>query len=1698
MIYNYIVDKIYNYIRRKEKTVSEKYYLSLDYEYQVDQLYDAFKNKSFSQTIKLKSKKIVDHYQTVMVNTPKNKLIIAAALENKISKDFLLTLRNIIGKRIYYDFSILFIYCGDLDSLQRGAISLMDSDMPFNVQNIKVNLENEINNKVRKNIDKEIINYHLEKIIDDYNVSDSSLFDFENVLTIIQKGEIHDHEYKSFRLFPYRNFDEFSKEIKKDLRDNEKLFNDVLRAHNNRDTDYIKENFVGNVKQKLLKDSTWSLVSYNDLRKSFDAAQEKSKIKYIDLTNDTYQRKTNENVMMWDYPMKETTVGRRTRNIIIFNAKSVPNISFNLKFNNNLNKDFLKKGFEIVEVVGKQLKVLIKKSDDMYQKIEYVHNNKNSSRFIIKIIILPLLYEEIPFLNFEAQLCCVNENGYKIPMIETRDLESILIGNVTNPIKKSKIVNPDNNYFDLDINDYRHEITFSYNQLEDYVEMSFNVNYKKFNVKVIFENDKYKKSFDTADVFSQKLQHGESFVLKRNNVLTRGMNEYDITSKDLRYMLDVEKKIIDVKAQFVKIVDGKRDSISLRVDKDLLEMYNQICAYFNEQDLIPLLANWEGDFLILIDKYIKKFFQIIESLQEGDLIEDDYKDLLYLGAVEEGSKIWFTSLNILNLLYQYELVMNYRGNIFKSRLVDLINPNSLLPYFYYNKKLYKRVNSIEKAGWIEYDSNASVKSITSKYLRKAIKEKINQYVTHFHHYFEVRLISFLNINIVEMNNLNQVALGIIDYIIEKIKNDKINKTPILKINVYSKSIIKKNFFDLLNVIGDIEELEEKLNYQFKVNNYDKNDVINMIRNHIQLYYINGETSLDFCNICFTEMKSELEMVDSQHNQIDTGVFLNGLVSDVSITRIKGHYQSGFATRSLDTNSVVIKNIIALNEYARNSKGDFKSSYKRNESIVLDIYDKNNYLDIFESSDWVTFISPDVDLEFFSQLSDSSYILHYNDQYTNYVSYDAITMTKNINQYGCILNYFLNENSNKVSDEKIETIIDSFSAINGEWLLKIFNSDKKIIREKIGIISAVKHLLVYLDNPNFLWIPVSLEEILRVTGAVGLSGNNGIFSVKELDINGSKSDDILLIGICKQDERSVLYFVPVEVKIGQNSNSYIAKAKEQIKNTSEMFQEYLHKKNTETTLQRKVLTHFFVQLGISAYKKMKTFGFLSDKNELFNDCLKDLVNGEYCLKNLDTFGNGIIFSFKDECTTPSFNRTEDEFIIEMNSDIAYTDLGKSMDDVTARYTDLKINEMYTKEVECDKKTGESKNCISISDKFTGDDLKEPKLIAETNSNYSVNIKIINSMDNRFLLGVDNKFGENKYWEFFHKNLQNRHLLLTGSSGSGKTYALQTLLYEASKSNIPAVIFDYTNGFNRDQLVTEFKEMVDNKLEYHLIIRDKLGINPFERFPMIIAGELIEEQAFQVAQRIAATFKSVYGFKEQQFSAIYEAIRNGINEWDNSFDLNKMIENLHVSENKSAQTVISKIIPFIDSDIFDLSSDLSWKSIQESGNIHIFQLTGFNREIQKLITELVLWDFWNFMVLNGSESSPFIVVLDEAQNINHSESSPSGKILTEGRKFGISGWYATQFLKNAVTNDEIQRLQQSSQKLYFRPADSGLDEIASYLSADKTEIQQWKSTLLGLKKGECITVGYAQELTSLNRYRPQKIKITSFEDRKFMNI
>lgn len=103
------------------------------------------------------------------------------------------------------------------------------------------------------------------------------------------------------------------------------------------------------------------------------------------------------------------------------------------------------------------------------------------------------------------------------------------------------------------------------------------------------------------------------------------------------------------------------------------------------------------------------------------------------------------------------------------------------------------------------------------------------------------------------------------------------------------------------------------------------------------------------------------------------------------------------------------------------------------------------------------------------------------------------------------------------------IVDEFNAFNGDWLLKMISAPtdghksieqfEKLRKERRGIIGAYKFVTSMLSKSDITWVPLSVAEMIRVSGNLGLKMSESDFSRKlNCDRQGAISDDVLMVGL----------------------------------------------------------------------------------------------------------------------------------------------------------------------------------------------------------------------------------------------------------------------------------------------------------------------------------------------------------------------------------------------------------------------------------------------------------------------------------------------------------------------------------------------------------------------------------------------------------
>lgn len=384
------------------------------------------------------------------------------------------------------------------------------------------------------------------------------------------------------------------------------------------------------------------------------------------------------------------------------------------------------------------------------------------------------------------------------------------------------------------------------------------------------------------------------------------------------------------------------------------------------------------------------------------------------------------------------------------------------------------------------------------------------------------------------------------------------------------------------------------------------------------------------------------------------------------------------------------------------------------------------------------------------------------------------------------------------------------------------------------------------------------------------------------------------------------------------------------------------------------------------------------------------------------------------------------------------------------------------------------------------------VAEQLASAERDIPVEASPVSRLLLGSDSR-GQDIFWEYGDPDLENRHLLIFGGSGSGKTYAIQCLLLEMTKQHQHTAIIDYTDGFLPSHLDPAFVRRAAPVT--HVLVRQPFPINPFQRLtrdePGI--GEL-PEQPHNVASRVSDVFCSVYDVGDVQRAALAKQIELGLIK-GGKFGLEELLEALE-GDPTAPPTLALKIAELVKQKPFSNEQGSGWQQIFEgSSPSHILQLTNLSKEVQRLIAEFALWDFFAYATRFGSKDRPLPVVLDEMQNLDHRSDRAIEKLLREGRKFGVGMILATQTISN-FNKEQRSRLFQCAQKLFFKPAETERREFAQILAdvSPGRSRDDWIMELSKLSKGECWAIGpQRQSAGRPMRREPVKLRIAAMDTR-----
>jgi len=1530
------------------------------------------------------------------------KLVYVNDVMGTMNENFISNLRDAISapEEVFENCALLVLHKSRLDTVLNSATDLASFKAPLSAFEVASYIKDLTTTTSSQSIFDALMKIQTKTIKEEQQ----SAFGYKSLYESIASDKVN---FKELRLLddPGLCKETNLEKIEKRLEHNKELHDEI-------ETNII--NFPSELEDRLTKYSdefitskitidTWEDVPYTKLVQEINNNRGSS----ISFESLEFDNRTLE-------PRDESTTvpGKRTKNIIIFSQDEQISLFFKFKGDGLKTEQFkILDNNELaasakINYMGVSRTLELNLAYDLkplYFKVK-LQGKKASETFNFKIL---LLRKDSFYLNNIYNHFIIKPNDKKILLqlnefsINFSDQEATLY-----ELKDDECININENP-NIDVKtlyNTQDEVSFSITNEID--ELQFSIEGKKveqvISIPLLYNRDRLDKLFCNGTGNNAELNHSAPKAILEHR-------EFPLIAKRFTY-IDLEYSFIHEEL-CCKQEDPFKVPALENIDCDIYISYKNLLGYFKDHKTTPSLCAWDNIVCDLASKFVDSFQNYMSEIPTDTSLNNDHKAIFNIGKAVVDGKEYLSPFSPLILAYILYLRDRSNDPSFKNIsevTLERLNPKGLFPYLYKgsDQYAYTRVLSDDSL-WLEFIPNEDNEF---SYVSKLTTEKIIEFTKAFEKLFEFRHDAPLIINSINNGTNKEVFKGLVEYY----KKTYESTPKRIIVNLYDKDFDETSF----DIFADTDPYDEiKLMHSFGKN---AETIIDVMRTHITYSKHTLEEPQTYAHLSFFKNNEKVKVKPNKVHLQKSGLVCSGLISGESAEEKGGYYYSGFGLRDIDTSDKKHLQIAKLYNALQRSVYEAGELYDEDEVISLMISEnfKNLLEQSYINSLWTVIIDPKVTLDFFENERDLI-LIHYSDQFSSSANYDAITVTAQKELYANVVGS--------------ENIIREFNAFNGEWLIKMIAETQEINkREKRSVIAAYKYMTSFVDIPEITWVPLSVAEMVRVAGNVGLSMSKGDFSRYNANLTadeedkhvGAISDDILMVGFCK--DGVVLY--PVEVKSG--SSDLMPKANKQAKALKTFFYDFVFKGNTlkPTLLKGLFIRQVFMQ--IDKYELYEVF-----EKEYFKPLhqqRENLLDGTYSLKELHGFSEGAVVFFNDSPTQFNSDFRIEEGILECKLPFSY-----QQEILETSYQDLKIKtsngefgtdtSFMLKNASCTGKDEESK--IDLEDQTTTIDAPDEEQVQVTAIQVEDTKPSTTNEPMQIKFGTDDKTKEDIIWfpTDTSKTL-NTNTGIIGTMGTGKTQFTKSLITQlvqnqsnnVTGSDIGILIFDYKGDYIDEDFVSATKATV-----YEL---EKLPFNPLALFgnkpkqPVHTGRTLTTTlaKAFNLGTVQQATLKQLIG---EAYAA------KGISSNDKSTwlleapTLNDVWEVFINQEKVTTDSLYAALDDLIDFEIFEPDTSLTKSLYDVVSGVTVINLSGYDSNIQNLIVAIALDQFYIQMHNQGSSriEGDFrqiskVVLVDEADNFMSQDFASIKKILKEGREFGVGTILSTQQLTHFKTSED----------------------------------------------------------------------------------
>ena len=1133
------------------------------------------------------------------------------------------------------------------------------------------------------------------------------------------------------------------------------------------------------------------------------------------------------------------------------------------------------------------------------------------------------------------------------------------------------------------------------------------------NLPVIFNLDSYKYFFDD-----------ELFGIYNNKSSRISFLGREYKSKgEYKKLLELEIDLISEQILSTETVRGGKIYLKdlAPAYSNLSQAYTQLYDYLKTRNTVLSLVTWGSEFREIVENVVNEYVKCIHEIPTERLLSNDAKNLVNLGFCSLDGKEYISPFHPLNLSYFLNLVNECLADssgsfqTLHNTTLRRLSAEGLIPFNWHADHDFSYSQAVsEHPMWLQVIPQ---KQTQLNYIRPLVRQKTSEFVEAFKILFHQGERDTLLINSINNGFNQEVFLGLVGFI-QKLKP---NEVPNIHVNLYDDELITTYFDEVADTVSQMK-LKQLCKLSLLDNSADQ--IADLIRRRVT--YSKFETKDDenfkYAHLTFVRNNTPVEVANVDLRAEKTGIACNALLAGETSYHQQDTYFTTAGLKGIQCDKPVLQ---IVQRYSALSHAAWKNqNFYESNGLSLKV---SNHLQrlldrAYDDSLWTVIIDPKVTLDFFKTQQDVV-LIHYSDNYTNSAHYDAITVTKRRDLYDQILS------------QGQSGRIDEFNAFNGEWLLKMLTLPEKDRREKKSIIAAYKYVNSLLYKSDITWVPLSVAEMIRVSGNVGLKMSESDFSTY---CQGKKygviSDDVVFVGFKDQQ----MYLLPLEVKVGQKQ-----------KHDKGILQAQKLKKYLETCLfgRQDLVGHLYrglfirqIMMQVEKYQLYQTY-----PEHYFDQLLENRewwLAGHYQLANIQNYPKGFVLAFVESDTffQEEFTLEQDILVIKLpgacQNKFISTPLknlfgqvdSKNLFNIPERYI-LNSNTSYV-DIDPLDTTEEVDSSQDECDEQT--DLLEliPQEIQPTLFDFTADMT---EPEPKVKGPLQIHFGENAitheqlYWEPTNTaKFMNTNTGIIGTMGTGKTQftkSLITQLMQNQSSNVNSasigmLIFDYKSDYVDDQFV-EINAVKRHKLY-------KLPYNPLSLFgdtPML---------PVHTARGFSDTMAKAFGLGVKQQATLRKLVLDayehaGIDKADSSTwqlpaPTIKDIWNLFEATDPSIDSLYAALESLNELEIFESDNSQCSSLYDLLDGVLVVELAGYPPQVQNLVVALTLDLFYSQMQKKGKpqvqgdyRQITKMILVDEADNFMSQDFPSLRKVLKEGREYGVGVVLSTQDITHFKTGE-----------------------------------------------------------------------------------